>query len=125
LRSDTPTTVAPVAASRAATVEPFGEGSTSRAMPAAPSTVRGDRLTWPGPAADRPTARVAPCARATSAAEPSRHRYGSTAIPRSTATVSVVVKVRTSTTATYAAPGPTASAPSGPQSNRTRWPDWE
>jgi hypothetical protein len=124
LRSDTPTTVVPASASRAATVDPLGDGSTSRSTPEARSTLSGDRLTCPARARDRPTASVAPCARATACAESSRHRYGSTAIPRSTATVSVVVNDSTSTTATNAAPAPTASAPSGPQSNRTAYPVW-
>ena len=41
-------------------------------------------------------------------------------MPRSTATVSVVVKDRTSTTTATSAPSAIASAPVGPQSNLTR-----
>jgi hypothetical protein len=124
LRSDTPTTVAPASASRTEMADPFGDGSTRRSMPPARRSafrmLSGDRVIWPGPACLRSTASIAPCRRATSTAESSRQRYGSTRMPCSTATVRVVVKDSTSTTATKAAPDATTSAPTGPQSKRTR-----
>ena len=86
----------------------------------------GDRLT-PLPASRascRPTARVAPRDAACSAARSSFHANGCTAMPRSTATVTVVVKDSTSTTTAYAAPSAIASAPVGPHSNRTGHPAW-
>ena len=54
------------------------------------------------------------------AARSSFQRYGSTAMPRSTATQSVVVKDSTSTTTATSAPSAIAAAPVGPQSKRTR-----
>ena len=65
LRSEAPTTVAPVAASADEIADPLGEGSTSRRTPAGGSTnVCGDRLMSPGPACRRPTASVASCSSA-------------------------------------------------------------
>ena len=54
------------------------------------------------------------------AARSSLHANGSTVMPRSTATASVVVNDSTSTTTATSAPPEIASAPVGPQSNRTR-----
>ena len=104
-------------------MDPFGEGSTTRRASVA-RNVGGDRLTSPGPASDRPTASTASFLRAYSAAVSSRQRYGSTSMPRSTATLTAVVNDSTSTTATTVDPGPHSLAPRNPQSNRTRHPCW-
>ena len=89
---------APVPARRWAIVDPFGDGRTSRRGSRAARTLPGESETSPGPAADRPTARVAPRRSASARAESSFHGCGCTGTPRSTATDRVVVKLRTSTT---------------------------
>ena len=57
--SDAPTHSGAVLASSWAMVDPFGDGSTSRAGAGAARTVAGHKLIRPGEAADRPTARTA------------------------------------------------------------------
>ena len=113
------------AAARAAQIDdPFGDGRTSRSTPVTEAMSAGLRLTAvpaESRASSRPTASVASCSAAYAAARSSFHANGSTVMPRSTATVSVVVKDRTSTTTATSAPSAIASAPVGPQSNRTRY----
>jgi hypothetical protein len=59
LRRLTATTSQPNPASASAIVDPFGDGSTTRRRSVVVRKVTGDRLTWPGPACDRPTASAA------------------------------------------------------------------
>ena len=83
-------------------VEPLGDGSTSRSMPSTSDRLAGESETCRASPRDiaskRPTASVAPWRTACSAARASRQRNGKTSIPRSIATLSVVVKESTSTT---------------------------
>lgn len=119
LRSDAPTHVSTRAASAWAIVEPFGDGNTSRlGGGAAARTVAGHKLTSPGVATERPTARTASWCSARWVARSSRHRLGTTSIPASIATVRVVVNDRTSTTTAMSAPATTASIADRPHSKR-------
>jgi hypothetical protein len=102
--------------------DPLGEGSTSRGSSSAARIVADDRLTWPSIACDRPTASTASRSSAYRAADSSLQRYGKTTVPRSAATVSVVVKLRTSTTTATSQPALTAIAPVDPQSRRSEKP---
>jgi hypothetical protein len=120
LRRLTATTAGTLRASPALIVEPLGDGSTRRRRSGASRTLRGERLTCPGRARDRPTARVAPCSAAKARARlSSPHGNGSTATSQSAATVTVVVKLRTSTTTATSQPGAIAAAPVGPHSSRS------
>ncbi len=83
-------------------LEPLGEGSTRRSTPSTSARLAGESETWRASpresASNLPTARVAAWRMACSAARASRQRKGKTSMPRSTATLSVVVKDSTSTT---------------------------
>ena len=118
----------PLSARPKAIEEPFGEGSTTRSTPDTRAIAAGERLAPAPPGSDlassRPTASAAARSSAYAAARSSFQRYGSTVMPRSTATHSVVVKERTSTTTAMSAPSAMAAAPVGPQSNRTRRSSW-
>src|SRR5215207_6464646 len=119
LRRLAPTTVVATEASSYAIDDPFGDGSTRRAIGPTARRLAGARLTWPGNASVRPTAMVAPCCSAYDEASVASQGYGNTTVPRSTATLSVVVNDSTSTMTATSAPVATALAPTGPHSNRT------
>ena len=115
--------MAPEACSAAEIVDPFGEGSTSLGTGSHSISPAGDSDgagTDPScVASSRPTASAAPSRAAYDAARSSFHANENTCMPRSTAIVTEVEKLSTSTTTHTSAS--VASAPGRPQSKRTAW----